>query len=495
MSQKSIVLIFPNQLFREHPLLKKEFKIVLIEEDLFFRQYHFHVQKLTFHRASMKAYQQRLEKIGYSVDYIDSDSEYADLRNFKGYLKQHNVTRVFAVEPADFYLEKRLRAACCDIDLEIVDSLLFINNKKDLSKFFDRGDCFYFQTDFYKQERVRLHILIDVDKKPNGGKWTFDQENRKKFPSRKVSPALYTLESSAFWTDAEDYVKKQFPDAKGEEATHRLFPVTHKEAQDWLQQFLDYRFYEFGTYEDAIVANEALLYHSLLSPLLNVGLLLPHEVLEKTLAFARENEIPLNSVEGFVRQIIGWREFMHGMYQYHSVAMRNQNFFNHQHPIPAAFYEGTTGVQPIDHTIKKVLKHGYAHHIERLMILGNFMLLCEIHPEAVYQWFMELFIDSYDWVMVPNIFGMSQFADGGSFATKPYISSSNYVKKMSDYQQGDWEAIWDGLFWRFVNKNQQYFKNQPRVSMIYYTWQRMDESKKAEHLKNAGHFLKTLHQS
>ena len=214
--------------------------------------------------------------------------------------------------------------------------------------------------------------------------------------------------------------------------------------------------------------------------------------MNQTLIFAKKNNIPLNSLEGFIRQIIGWREFMHGMYLYKGRFSRTQNFFNFNRKIPKSFYDGTTGIPPIDETIQKVLKNDYCHHIERLMILGNFMLLCEFDPKEVYRWFMELFIDAYDWVMVPNIYGMSQFADGGTFATKPYLSGSNYIKKMSDYQLGDWDEICDALFWSFVNKQKEFFKTNPRVSMMYYSLQKMDEEKKERHFKNAQQFLEDL---
>jgi deoxyribodipyrimidine photolyase-related protein len=215
-------------------------------------------------------------------------------------------------------------------------------------------------------------------------------------------------------------------------------------------------------------------------------------VVEKSLNFANENKIPINSTEGFIRQIIGWREFIRGMYLCKGSFSRTKNFWGFKRKIPKSFYDGSTGIDPLDQTIKKVLESGYCHHIERLMILGNFMLLCEFDPDEVYRWFMELFIDAYDWVMVPNVYGMSQFADGGLFATKPYIAGSNYLRKMSDYQKGDWEAVWDGLFWRFIDQHQDFFKSNPRLSMMNHTWDKMDKEKKKNHLVKAEKFLEEL---
>ncbi|MDG1333264.1 MAG: FAD-binding domain-containing protein, partial [Crocinitomicaceae bacterium] len=213
---------------------------------------------------------------------------------------------------------------------------------------------------------------------------------------------------------------------------------------------------------------------------------------QRSLEFAKEEDIPINSVEGFVRQIVGWREFIRGMYECKGQYSRTQNHWKFDRKIPVSFYEGTTGIDPVDDAIKKVLETGYCHHIERLMVLGNFMLLCEFHPDEVYRWFMELFIDAYDWVMVPNVYGMSQFADGGTFATKPYIGGSNYIKKMSNYGKGDWTATWDGLFWRFIDKHQDFFLSNPRMSMMVHSFNKMSPEKQEEHLTNADDFLKKL---
>lgn len=226
--------------------------------------------------------------------------------------------------------------------------------------------------------------------------------------------------------------------------------------------------------------------------MLNVGMLSPSEVI--TAALEREDDIPLNSLEGFVRQIIGWREFVRLVYLRRGRIQRTRNFWSFQRPMPAAFYSGTTGIDPVDATIRRVLQTGYCHHIERLMVLGNFMLLCEIHPDAVYQWFMELFIDAYDWVMVPNVYGMSQFADGGLMTTKPYISGSSYLLRMSDYKKGPWCQVWDALYWRFINKHSGFFARNPRMSVMVRSLDRM-KSKIEAHCRIAEAFLERLHSN
>ncbi len=219
---------------------------------------------------------------------------------------------------------------------------------------------------------------------------------------------------------------------------------------------------------------------------------MPMEVVDQAIHYANEHEIPINSLEGFVRQIIGWREFIRGMYEAKGSDSRTANYWNHTRKMPASFYDGTTGIEPVDDTIKKVLRDGYSHHIERLMIIGNFMLLCEIDPKEVYRWFMELYIDAYDWVMVPNVYGMSQFADGGFFATKPYISGSNYVLKMSNYSKGPWQKTWDGLFWRFMDIHRDFFLKNPRLGMLVRTFDKMSDDKRMAHYDNAQKFLDRL---
>jgi deoxyribodipyrimidine photolyase-related protein len=226
--------------------------------------------------------------------------------------------------------------------------------------------------------------------------------------------------------------------------------------------------------------------------MLNAGLLTPQFVIDETIDFALNNDIPLNSLEGFIRQIIGWREFIRAVYELKGNEERTRNYWNFTRKIPASFWEGTTGIEPIDITIKKVLETGYCHHIERLMVLGNFMLLCEFDPDEVYKWFMEMFIDAYDWVMVPNVYGMSQFADGGLMATKPYISGSNYLMKMSNYKKGAWQNVWDGLFWRFMHVHRDFFLQNPRLGMLVKSFDKMTASKQETHLKNADSFLESL---
>ncbi|MGB5271343.1 MAG: cryptochrome/photolyase family protein [Eudoraea sp.] len=494
MNRENINIIFPHQLFQSSPLLENGLTIYLIEEFLFFKQYNFHKQKIAFHRATMKHYEVFLTSKNIDVVYIESTQHISDIRKLIPHLALKGVTNINYIDPVDNWLQKRIvkECACHTIERTVIDSPLFLNTKKDLQPFFRTDKKKYHQTSFYTDQRIKRHILIDYDGKPTGGKWTFDTENRKKYPAKKIPPAIQFPDVDRFYKEACDYVAVNFSNNVGQLAEHALYPANFETSQKWFHQFLEQRFIEFGIYEDAIVAEYSILNHSVLTPMLNVGLITPKEVIEQSISFAKANNIPLNSLEGFVRQIIGWREFIRGIYESRGSDERTRNFWGFNKKIPKSFYDGTTGIYPVDQTIKKILQTGYCHHIERLMVLGNFMLLCEFDPDEVYRWFMELFIDSYDWVMVPNVYGMSQFSDGGLMATKPYISGSNYLLKMSDYKKGEWQAIWDGLFWRFMDTHRSFFKQNPRLGMLVSLFDKMPVEKRQQHIDNAEKYLTEL---
>lgn len=492
----AVSLIFPHQLFEKHPAISNNRPIFLIEELLFFTQYNFHKQKLVFHRASMKGYQRFLESKGYAVTYIEAKEKVSDIRVLLTDLKQKGISEIHYTNVTDYLLEKRIAELSLKLKIKVSksDSLLFLLTAQQVDHYFV-GKKRFFQTDFYTQQRKHFKILVDEKQQPEGGKWTFDTENRLKYPKEKRPPEIKFPKPNEYWNEAVTYINKNFSSNYGEINNSFIYPTTFSESSAWLKQFLQKRFAEFGDYEDALVNNESVLHHSLLTPMLNVGLLTPDEIVDQAVSYAHENKIPLNSCEGFVRQILGWREFIRGVYQTTGTQERTTNYWKFKRKIPASFWNGTTGIAPIDSTIKKVLATGYCHHIERLMVLGNFMLLCEFDPDEVYKWFMELFIDSYDWVMVPNVYGMSQFADGGLMATKPYISGSNYLMKMSDYPKGDWQPIWDGLFWRFMHVHRAFFLKNPRLGMLVKTFDKMPSAKQETHVQNANTFLARLDQN
>jgi deoxyribodipyrimidine photolyase-related protein len=493
---KSITLIFPHQLFEQHPAIAPERDVYLVEEHLFFNQFSFHKHKLFFHRASMQHYKSHLETKKMNVHYIAAQEENADIRKLIPMLKDQGIEQVFYADVTDNWLQKRLAAAARKSKIELIEfeTPMFLNSKEDLEMYFMNKKR-YFQADFYTVQRKKFKILLDNAGEPLGGKWSFDTENRLKFPKKQNPPVIHFPAPNEHYTEAKEYVQKHYADNYGQIPEEIRFPISFEESDAWLNQFLEKRFEEFGKYEDAMVVSQHFLHHSILTPMLNTGLLTPKKIINATLKFARKNNTPINSVEGFVRQVIGWREFMHGVYESKGSKERTRNYWGFTRKIPESFWKGTTGIEPVDVVIKKVLNIGYCHHIERLMVLGNIMLLCEFDPDDVYHWFMELFIDAYDWVMVPNVYGMSQFADGGLMATKPYISSSNYLMKMSDFGKGDWQQTWDGLFWRFMDKNRKFFLKNPRLGMLIKTFDNMEETKRKAHLQHASDFLTKLDKS
>jgi len=488
----AVTIIFPHQLFQVNPAIGAGVPVYLVEEKLFFTQYSFHKQKLVLHRASMKFYENWLQKTGIDVIYIEAHEPEADTRKLIASLATKGFTEIRYTDPADDWLEKRITRAGRENTLQLhrFPSPNFINQPADVDEYF-RNKKTYFQTDFYIWQRKQRQLLLDGQQKPIGGKWTFDAENRKKFPKQEEVPLIAPARQNRYVEEAKDYVLQRFGENYGGVEPF-IYPVTHADADAWLVLFLQERFEKFGVYEDAMVAKESFLYHSVLTPMLNVGLLNPAQIISAAMEAAGQKNIPLNSLEGFLRQVMGWREFIRIVYQRAGSRQRTTNYWGFKRKVPPSFWKGETGIEPVDTVVKRVLATGYCHHIERLMVLGNFMLLCEFDPDDVYRWFMELFIDSYDWVMVPNVYGMTQFADGGLITTKPYISGSNYILKMSDFPKGAWTATWDALFWRFMHIHRDFFLTNPRLGMLVGTFDKMHGEKKAVHLALAENYLNSL---
>jgi deoxyribodipyrimidine photolyase-related protein len=494
-----ILLIFPHQLFAEHPGLSSQpSRVLLLEDSLFFGDQtypaKFHKQKLWLHRATMKRYEARLREQGYDVQYVGYQTQTCSLQQQLdrsiGHRERQSET-LCVVDPTDYLLAKRLGRAAdrLGMNCEVLSNPGFLNSKEE-NLAYRAGKKRWFMADFYKSQRRRLDVLIDDGGEPAGGQWSFDKDNRKKVPKRLLPevPGVLTLERETIEMDAKRYVEENFPDHPGSLET-LYYPTSHSSARNWLDHFLVNRFEHFGPYEDAIVEGESWLWHSVLTPAMNIGLLTPHEVVATTLRFARDHEVPLNSLEGFLRQIIGWREFIRATYEDHGVVMRTTNHWNHHREMPKCFYDASTGVAPIDDTIARILETGYCHHIERLMVLGGFMFLCEIDPGEIYRWFMEMFVDSYDWVMVPNVYAMSQNADGGMITTKPYFSGSSYIRKMSHYKSDPWCQIWDGLYWRWIWNHAEELGRNPRWAMMCSQAKKMKAEQREQHLARAEDFL------
>ena len=469
----------------------------MVEEWLYFKELDFHKQKLVLHRASMQFYKDWLLKKQYNVSYVEATEERADVRKLIAWLSNQKCEDIHVADVTDDWLRRRLQSAAQKYNIKLHEyaTPMFINEVKHWNEYFDNKG--YFQAHFYMQQRKQRKLLLTPDGKPEGGKWSHDEANRKRFPKGGLLPNYRFPNENFYTSEAKKYVEKNFAKNYGSvdcimQHQPATFATAFEEAEHWLDDFLENRFSHFGIYEDAIVKGENILFHSQLSPLLNIGLLTPDVVIKKAMEAAAVYKIHLSALEGFIRQIIGWREYIHLVYEREGRKQRRQNFWNFSRKIPYTFWTGETGIEPVDNVIKKLLQCGYTHHIERLMVMGNFMLLCEFDPDDVYKWFMEMYVDSYDWVMVPNTYGVTQFADGGLMMTKPYISGSNYLMKMGDYAKGEWQAVWDGLFWRFMDKQRPFFESNPRLSFLLRMLDKMPAGTKAKHLHNANKFLSQL---
>ena len=494
---KTAALIFPHQLFKHHPVLgEKPEKVFFVEDTLFFHDQQYpmlmHRQKIAFHRETGDSFTDHLNK-KIAVETVRWTSKKSPLPSLFKTLASEGFEKIVVCDVHDFSLHQRVNTAAKKNKLEMVwlNTPMFLNSK-DENHDYRSSKKRWFMKDFYQWQRRRFDVLMD-GAEPVGGQWSFDEENRKKLPKKLLPelPQLPKIRTNPTRQAAVAFANQQFAKNPGA-ADNTYYPATHTAAARWLDTFLEQRFEHFGPYEDAIVENQNWLYHSVLTPMLNTGLLTPRQVLDKTVDAADVYKTPIASVEGFVRQIIGWREFMRATYDDLGVAMRTTNHWNHTRPMPQAFYTASTGIDPVDNAIGRVLDTGYCHHIERLMVLGGFMFLCEIDPNEIYRWFMEMFIDSYDWVMVPNVYAMSQHADGGAITTKPYFSGSNYVIKMSHYKKGEWSVIWDALFWRWILNNKEKLAGNHRWSMMCKNAERMDVQKVKDIHQTANAFLGPL---
>lgn len=462
--------LFSNKVKADHYFMAESYELC--------KHYNYHKHKIVLFLSAMRSYASKNENITYSK--LTDKSKY--IEKLEKICKQKKVTQLVMYEIEDKFFEKEIRSFSRKhkIQLIIEASPGFLTNREQFLKFLDGRKKVLFN-EFYIWQRKRLNILMENDK-PIGGQWSFDKDNRKKIPKNLKLAKIDCLKKNQTTMEVCNLVEEWFTKHPGDTNNFYL-PTTRSQALKWLDNFLEERFKEFGTYEDAILKEDNFLFHSVLSPLINIGLITPKEILEKV----EKYDAPLNSKEGFIRQLIGWREFVRGVYHNWDF---EKNYFNHKNKLSKSWYEATTGIEPLDDAIKKVKQFAYTHHIQRLMIIGNVMLLSEIDPKQVNKWFMEMFCDSADWVMAPNVYGMSQFADGGSFATKPYICGSNYILKMSNYKKGEWCEILDGLYWRFISKNKKLFLSNARMPFVVKSLESMDKDRKKRIFKKAEEFIK-----
>ena len=450
-----------------------------------------HKHKLILFLSSMRKYASELKSKKFNVKYYQLNKKNIKLTyedKLSEFIKNKKISEINMFEVEDKFFEKRILnfSKKNNIKINFLDSPMFLNTRNDFKKYLSKVKKPFMAT-YYKQQRIDKNILMDGDK-PIGEKWSFDEDNRKKIPDDFQIPSLPNFTEDTVVKDVKKTVDDLFSDHPGDVNSFWL-GSSRKDALKALDLFIKEKIINFGDYEDAVKKNSPFLLHSVLSPYLNIGLITPKEIVKKILDNGKNKKIPLNSLEGFIRQVIGWREFMRGIYQNYDNKLESTNFFNHQRKLTDDWYNGTTGIEPIDDAIKDVNKYGYAHHIIRLMHLSNVMTLSQLHPKEIYKWFMEMFVDSSDWVMSPNVFGMGTFSDGGIFSTKPYICGSNYIIKMSNYKKGGWSDIVDGLYWNFIHTNRDILAKNPRMGMVMMSYRKLKEDRKDYLLKIANEFI------
>ncbi len=465
-----IFLLYPTQLFDKNPYLDDQ-KIYLIEDPIYFTKFKFHKLKLAYHRATMKLYHDQLKDNGFDVKYIEFKEAKEFYRKIKG-------REVEFINPVDHDLMGKLKKV--SKKLLIHPTLNFLNTLEELEEFREKNvkDGKYRHDTFYRWQRKKLDVFLTKNGKPLKGKWSFDVKNREKFPDNiKVpDPTVRTgYGNKEYIKEAKKYVEKHFPKNYGS-LDNFIYPIDSQTSLKWLRKFLKKRLEKFGPYQDAVDPEIPFGFHSVISPMLNIGLLTDKVVLEETQKYL--NKVPYQSIEGFVRQLIGWRNYCYMLYLFEHKELEKENLFNHRRRIGKIWWEAETGLEPIDDIIKKIQDYSYAHHIERLMYLGNILMLLEKYPGEVFRIFMEWTIDAYDWVMVPNIYGMSQHSAGQIMMTRPYFSSSNYIRKMSTYGKGEWADIWDTLYYYFIHNNQKYLEKNYSTAMQVRHWKNKSAKEK-----------------
>lgn len=453
-----------------------------------------HIQKVVSFFKSMRNFHQYLTAKQCNVIYypIDDERNTQDLlQNLSLIIQQNPVTTFEYQMPDEYRLDQQLKDFCrgLEIDYKVYDTEHFLTERLELTDFFE-GKKKMVMEYFYRMMRRKYDLLIEPSGDPVGGKWNYDQSNRKKWKEETDVPKTYT--SNIPVNNILNQVDKAGIKTIGLIPNDKIeWPTSRKESLDVLQYFCENLLVHFGDYQDAMHTEQRYLYHSKLSFGLNTKMLSPLEVVQKVINYWEENQamIDLSQVEGFVRQIIGWREYMRGIYWQQMPDYATKNFLNNTNPLPGFFWSGNTKMNCLHHAITQSLENAYAHHIQRLMITGNFALLALVHPDEVDEWYLGIYIDAIEWVEITNTRGMSQFADGGIVATKPYVSSGSYINKMSNYckdcaynvknKVGEDACPFNALYWNFLDEKRPYFEKNNRMSMMLRLLDKMDPT----HLK------------
>eukprot|EP01047_Picozoa_sp_COSAG01_P002061 COSAG01_NODE_52_length_31456_cov_125.226648_19_plen_517_part_00 len=503
-----LIFIFSDQLSLDlapfkisHPDSASVFMCEVLDEATYVKH---HKKKLAFTFSSMRHFKRDLEKLGYKVyyRYLDEpDNQGSFTTELLAHLSCHDYTRLLLTEPGEY----RVLEMMLDWQKKIDMTVLILND----CRFFASIDEFKtFAKDkkqlrmeyFYRYMRKKHNILMQ-NNKPEGAKWNYDHDNRKPIKSNVLVPPSKQFPVDEISQQVLDMVAKFFPDHFGELSPF-YFATSSIEAEQVLDDFIEHRLPFFGLYQDAMKEGEPWLFHSHLGFYLNSGLLLAKNCIDAAVEAYQCGSVPLAAVEGFVRQILGWREFIRGIYWYKMPAYASLNYFNANLDLPEFFWTRQTDMNCLKQCISECHDHAYNHHIQRLMILGNFLLLAGIHPQAVQNWYLSVYADAYEWVELPNVIGMILFADAGAFASKPYAASASYINRMSDYCKncaynpkdkiGEGACPYNYLYWHFLSRHQDKLASNPRMTMIYNVLKKIHKDDLSKMLNLGDTFLSKL---
>ena len=459
-----------------------------------------HPKKIILIFSAMRSFSDKLRSVGYRVE----DSFFDDPQNtqsLSGELirraEQFKCSKITVTQPNEWRVIEDLSNV--PLTVEFKEDNRFISRISEFKNWAEGRKQLRMEY-FYRDMRRKTGLLMDGEK-PVGGKWNYDQENRKPAPDSVLHTGPKCFSNTEHTKSVINLVSERFSENFGNIANFN-FATTQSQAEEALDHFIDKALPDFGAYQDAMMMDQPFLFHAIISPYLNIGLLKPLDVCKKAEKAFLDGRAPLNSVEGFIRQIIGWREYIRGIYFLQGPNYTQNNHLDHNRPLPSLYWGKESGLNCLDQCVKQTEEFSYAHHIQRLMVTGNFALLTGVSPYEIHEWYLSVYIDAFEWVEAPNTIGMSQFADGGVVASKPYVSSGAYINKMSNYcksckfkvaeKVGKDACPFNALYWHFLSRNRDKFQGNPRMAQMYRTWDRMNEDHKNNVIKSADEFLNGL---
>lgn len=507
--RKTTVWILGDQLLNHHPAVQlaqddgDDFRIVLVENWNRARRLSYHRKKIVLIFSAMRHYAELLRERGYTLDYLQTDSLRDALLN---HTREHQPDRILTMAASEYrgrQFQQTTLGRVLHVPVDMLPNTQFLIGQYNPNPDPDPDKQYIMET-FYRAMRRHFDILIEPDGKPTGGAWNFDKENRKPLPKRGLE--LPTIEGFSPDSTTQSVMEAVETEAHGlGTAEGFAYAVTHEEAEAALHEFISTRLDRFGPYEDAMSAEHRTLFHSVLSTYLNIGLLEPMQMIRAAESAYHKGDVPINSAEGFIRQVLGWREYMAWQYWNQMPALAESNDWDAQRTLPDFFWDGQTDMRCLQHIVTGLLQTGYAHHIERLMVLSNFFMLTGIEPQTAVEWFSAMFIDAYDWVMQPNVIGMGLNADGGKIATKPYIASANYIHKMSNYcgdcrynhreRHGEDACPFNYLYWNFLINHEERLRANPRSGPAVLGLRHLDDQERRAVQQQANVFLSKLQTS